>query len=203
MNFLGWGKNDPNLRQGQKYMEYSLLYENDYKFNEPMENASPINNAPPLSKNERGFNVTLAEYTALHKELMAQNLASGSAATPTSSSLRDLQKKLVHYAQKINQNIRHQEVSDPILKQQLINQKQLLDQHIAQIQADNSTRQTLQGQEEDTQLVVISSQYHYIFFVIVLFILLIFLFRLITNSYIANTVYILLIVLVCLYYAII
>lgn len=187
-------ENDPNLMQGQKYMEYNRIYYEDVKpYLNGFEGFENRDNSSEAT-NEKDFYKTLAEYSSNYKNIIEnwlkpQDANINNKKESHKQSLEDLNKlniKLIKQANKISKDFDNIVVSDDELKTKLYKQKRILDEYIYKLQNEQYiiNSNIISSSNKINKKNIYLEKYLYFIGFIFFIVIFIFIFRILFNSYI-------------------
>jgi hypothetical protein len=143
-----------------------------------------------IVKNENAFNKSLTEYASLQKNLESSNLhhkVDNSITATTLSKLADLNNTLIQQAKRINADMSSLNVTDAGLRETISNQQANLSNYIHTLDKQRELMETVDGMDENTNLVRTSNQYHYLMWFIVLITFLSLFMYILTSDLVMNT----------------
>lgn len=143
-----------------------------------------------IVKNENAFNKSLSEYASLQKNLESSNLhhkVDDSIKATTLSKLADLNTQLIHNAKRINADMSNLNVTDAGLKDNILKQQANLNNYIQTLWKQQELMDTVDGMDENTNLIHTSNQYHYLMWFIVFITFLSLFMYILTSDLVMNT----------------
>ena len=183
---------DPNLLQGQEYMEYERLYANAVRphlklleitsspslksiveslNDEDSTSASSTTSNVSMSSIEKEFNRTLVKYSVAYKNF-SENVIKDKSKKEIQvyfDNLQRLNNKLIALAKALGKELDDILLTDDQLKSNLDKQQQKLNSYISVLDQDRKKMQnvnkgynTIAGEHESTKLQLVSNQYNYI-----------------------------------------
>jgi len=147
--------------------------------------------------NENEFNRLLSEYGTLQQNLEDSKLHHNIDKKETSliiKKLAILNEKLIKHANIINNDMSNLHVSDHVLKQHITKQQTSLNKYIQELAKQKENMVTVNGMEENTELIRTSNKYYYVMWFFLLITLLALFMYILTSDLVMNTI----IVIICL-----
>ena len=124
-----------------------------------------------IVKNENAFNKSLTEYASLQKNLESSNLhhkVDDSITATTLNKLAELNTQLIQQAKRINADMSSLNVTDAGLRDSISKQQAYLNNYIKVLGKEQKLMKTVDGMDENSNLIRTSNQYHYLMWFIVL-----------------------------------
>jgi hypothetical protein len=143
-----------------------------------------------IVKNENAFNKSLTEYASLQKNLESSHLhhkVDDSITATTLSKLADLNSKLIQQAKRINADMSSLTVTDAGLRDDISKQQTNLSNYIHTLGKEQELMETVDGMNENRNLVRTSNQYYYLMWFIVLITFLSLFMYILTSDLVMNT----------------
>lgn len=143
-----------------------------------------------IVKNETAFNKSLTEYASLQKNLESSNLhhkVDDSITATTLNKLADLNTQLIQQAKRINADMSSLNVTDAGLRDTISKQQSNLSNYIHTLGKERGVMETVNGMDENRNLIRTSNQYYYLMWFIVLITFLSLFMYILTSDLVMNT----------------
>jgi len=143
-----------------------------------------------IVKNETAFNKSLTEYASLQKNLESSKLhhkVDDSITATTLNKLADLNTQLIQQAKRINADMSSLNVTDAGLRDTISKQQTNLSNYIHTLGKERMLMETVNGMDENRNLIRTSNQYYYLMWFIVLITFLSLFMYILTSDLVMNT----------------